>query len=56
LLVGLCYGCGLRCGEVRNLRIGDIDIERKMLQVRQGKGRKDRIVPLGFMLQRGIRT
>ena len=34
LLLGLCYGCGLRCGEVRNLRIGDIDLERRMLQVR----------------------
>jgi integrase/recombinase XerD len=56
LLLGLCYGCGLRYGEVRNLRIGDIDLERKMLHVRQGKGRKDRIVPLGFMLQRGIKT
>ena len=56
LLLGLCYGCGLRCGEVRNLRIGDIDLERRMLHVRQGKGNKDRIVPLGNMLQRGIKT
>ena len=56
LLLGLCYGCGLRCGEVRNLRIGDIDLERRMLHVRQGKGNKDRIVPLGNMLQRGITT
>lgn len=56
LLLGLCYGCGLRCGEVRNLRIGDIDLERKLLHVRQGKGNKDRIVPLGNMLQRGIKT
>ena len=47
LLLGLCYGCGLRCGEVRNLRIGDIDLERRMLHVRQGKGNKDSIVPLG---------
>ena len=54
--MGLCYDCGLRCGEVRNLRIGDIDLERKMLHVRQGKGGKDRIVPLGIMLQRGIKT
>ena len=56
LLLGLCYGCGLRCGEVRNLRIGDIDLERSMLHVRQGKGNKDRILPLGNMLQRGIKT
>ena len=56
LLLGLCYGCGLRCGEVRNLRIGDVDLERSMLHVRQGKGGKDRILPLGTMLQRGIKA
>ena len=56
LLLGLCYGCGLRCAEVRHLKIGDIDLERKQLHVRQGKGGKDRIVPLGNMLQRGIKT
>lgn len=55
LLLGLCYGCGLRCGEVRNLRIGDADIERGMLHVRQGKGSKDRVIPLGTMLCRGIK-
>lgn len=54
LLLSLCYGCGLRCSEVRNLKIGDIDLERKQLHIRQGKGGKDRIVPLGNMLQRGI--
>lgn len=56
LLLGLCYDCGLRCAEVRNLRIGDIDLERKLLHVRQGKGNKDRILPLGKLLQRGIKT
>ena len=55
LLLGLCYGCGLRCGEVRNLCVGDIDLERSLLHVRQGKGNKDRIVPLGTMLCRGIK-
>jgi len=55
LLLGLCYGCGLRCGEVRNLRIGDADIERGMLHVRQGKGSKDRVIALGTMLCRGIK-
>lgn len=56
LLVSLCYGCGLRCGEVRNLRLGDIDTERKLLHVRQGKGGKDRILPLGDLLCRGIQS
>lgn len=56
LLIGLCYGCGLRCAEVRNLRLGDVDTERGMVHVHQGKGKKDRCLPMGTMLQRGIRS
>jgi site-specific recombinase XerD len=54
LLLGICYDCGLRCAEVRNLKVGDIDLERMQLHVRQGKGSKDRILPLGKMLKRGL--
>lgn len=54
LIIGLCYGCGLRCSEVRNVQVADADIERGMLHVRQGKGSKDRCIPLGKMLCRGI--
>lgn len=54
LLISLCYGCGLRCAEVRNLRPGDVDTVRGMIHVRQGKGKKDRILPMGAMLARGI--
>lgn len=56
LLFGFCYGCGLRCKEVCNLRIGDIDLERGMVHVHQGKGNKDRILPLGEMLCRGVKS
>lgn len=56
LLLSLCYGCGLRCAEVRHLRIGDVDTLRAMIHVRQGKGKKDRILPMGTMLARGIST
>lgn len=56
LLISLCYGCGLRCAEVRQLRIGDVDTERAMVHVHQGKGKKDRVVPMGVMLQRGIKA
>ena len=34
------YGCGLRIGEAVKLQVGDIDSERMLLKVRQGKGRK----------------
>ena len=56
LLVSLLYGCGLRCGEVRSIQLKDIDLHRGMLLVRQGKGNKDRYVPLGKLLVRGIAT
>jgi integrase/recombinase XerD len=54
LLIGIAYGCGLRCAEVRNLTIADVDTEREMVHVRQGKGKKDRVLPMGVMLARGI--
>ena len=40
------YACGLRLSEGINLQIGDIDSARGMLHVRNGKGGKDRYVPL----------
>ena len=39
-LIGLCYGCGLRCAEVRTLTIADVDTERAMLHVRRGNERE----------------
>jgi site-specific recombinase XerD len=40
------YACGLRLLEGTHLRVKDIDSDRKMLHVVQGKGGKDRYVPL----------
>ena len=56
LVLALLYGCGLRNFELCKLRITDIDLDRKMLHVREGKGRKDRYVPLCELLVRGIKT
>lgn len=56
ILLGLLYGCGLRCFEARNVQLSDLDFDRKMLHVRQGKGKKDRYVPLGEILIRGIKN
>ena len=40
------YSAGLRVSEVVSLRVTDIDSERMVIRVDQGKGRKDRYVPL----------
>lgn len=56
VLIGLLYGCGLRCMEVRGIRLRDLDFDRRVLQVVQGKGGKDRLVPLSEHLVRGLQT
>jgi integron integrase len=45
-MAGLMYGSGLRLMEVCRLRLKDVDIGRKQIMVRDGKGEKDRMVPL----------
>lgn len=42
LVAGLLYGAGLRLIEALELRVKDVDFERREVTVRQGKGRKDR--------------
>lgn len=56
ILIGLLYGCGLRCFESRNVRLADLDFDRKMLHVQQGKGKKDRYVPMSDHLIRGLKS
>lgn len=42
----LIYACGLRIGEAVRISPADIDGERKTLHLKNGKGKKDRVVPL----------
>lgn len=42
----VCYGCGTRIGETLQLKVTDIDSELGLIHIRQGKGAKDRLVPL----------
>lgn len=45
-MLSLIYSCGLRRSELLNLRPIDIDSKRKLVIIRQAKGKKDRMVPL----------
>jgi integrase/recombinase XerD len=56
ILIGLLYGCGLGCMEVRSLRLQDLDFDRLQLKVVQGKEKKDRYVSLSHHLVRGLKT
>ena len=55
LLVDIMSDAGLRREEVANLKVGDIDFQRRYLVVRHGKGEKDRIVDLTSSLSESLR-
>jgi site-specific recombinase XerD len=46
-LIELVYSAGLRSAEAVGLDLGDVDFEQELVHVREGKGAKDRVVPLG---------
>jgi len=54
ILLTLIYSAGLRSQEAINLKISDIDFERKTIHVRQSKYKKDRIVPLSVYMAKGL--
>ena len=45
-MLSLIYSCGLRRSELIGLKPEDIDSKRMLVLIRQGKGKKDRVVPL----------
>ena len=45
-ILTLTYSVGLRVSEIVNLKIEDIDSKRMLIQIKNAKGRKDRLVPL----------
>jgi len=56
ILLQTAYACGLRVSELLNLQVTDIDSARMVVNVRQGKGAKDRQVPLSPRLLSELRT
>ena len=54
--LSLAYGAGLRASEVVSLKVADIDSERQVIRVEQGKGRKDRYAHLSGTLLELLRA
>jgi len=55
VVLTLIYSAGLRGQEVINLKISDIDFERRTIHIRQSKYKKDRIVPLADSIAVGLK-
>lgn len=55
IVLSLIYSAGLRGQEVINLKIADIDFERKTIHIRQTKYKKDRILPLSPSIAKGLK-
>jgi len=55
LIIRMLYGTGMRLMEGLRLRVKDIDFDRAIILVRDGKGGKDRVVPLPATLVQPLR-
>jgi integrase/recombinase XerD len=54
LLYAMAYDTGMRISELVNVRINDVDLERKQVHIRESKFKKDRYVEISSHLVRGI--
>jgi len=54
-MAALLYGTGMRLMECVRLRVQDIDFDYHQIVVRDGKGQKDRVVPLPQRLEQRLR-
>jgi integrase/recombinase XerD len=54
-IIATFYGTGARLAELANIRLTDIDSDRKVIMIREGKGKKDRAVPLSQKLLETLR-
>lgn len=55
LILGVLYGCGLRSYELCNLKLSEVDFDRKVVFIPKKKGKVDRYVPLSKHLIRGLK-
>lgn len=56
LMASLLYGTGMRLMDCVRLRVQDIDFEYRQIVIRDGKGQKDRVVPLPERLMEPLKT
>jgi len=55
LMISLIYACGLRVSELTNLKIKELDFSNKLGNIRQAKGRKDRVFNIPVSLSEELR-
>lgn len=55
-IFSLMYSCGLRVSELRQMQISHIDSQRMQVRIEQGKGKKDRYVPLSAQTLSDLRA
>jgi site-specific recombinase XerD len=52
----LLYSTAMRLGELLALEVADVDLDEQVVHIREGKGRKERVVPLGAEAMRWLRA
>jgi integrase/recombinase XerD len=55
-MLSIIYSAGLRCGELINLRLRDVEMDRQLIMIRSGKGNRDRVVPLSPKIKALVET
>ena len=55
IILTLIYSAGLRSCEAINLKIADVDFERRVLHIKQSKYKKDRMLPLSEYMATGLK-
>lgn len=54
IIIAVLYSTGMRRGEIVNVRLEDIDFERKQIRIKGGKGKKDRVTLLSEHMVSGL--
>lgn len=55
MLLRILYGCGLRLGEALTLKLSDVEFDGGVLCIWNGKGKKDRLVPMDETLTQTLK-